>query len=446
MEPARTPAWVIWVVPGLAVLAAGLGLTLYRTNRTGLPEPERTMLELVQDRVLRQHVDGQDPHELVLRAIDGMVRGLDPYSDFIRPDEVQRFDRLTTGSYDGIGVLMAPGIVPVTVLYPMPDGPAERAGLQVGDELLAVDGTPLQAESPDALAELAHARLTGPTDTRIVVTIRRGDLRPFDVPLVRSSVQQRSVHWVRFVEPALGVGYLHVASFQRQTVAEFDAALDLLQRERALAALVLDLRWNGGGLLEESVPLVNRFLRDGVIATLIERGQPRHEHRAQPDRCTRPELPLVVLINAESASASEIVAGALQDHRRARIVGERSYGKAAVQSIFRWNDLPMRLKLTTGRYQTPNGRDIEGPRQRDGTQQGGILPDVESRVERDLAQRIQLGLNGQHDLPPAHAAAARALATRLQLPLTTPLGPDQDPQLAAAIGEARRLLGERKER
>lgn len=440
MQTPRTPAWVVWVVPALLASTSGLGLSLYYATRTGLPEPEKLMLDRVHQQILRVHVDPQDPHELMLRAIHGMVSGLDPYSEFVRPDQAKEFDRQTSGVYEGIGVLMVPGVLPITVLYPLLGGPAEKAGIRVGDQILAVDGVALEGSEPDRVTEQARDMLLGAPDTRVTITVRRGDGAPFDVALVRGPVQQSSVRWTRFVDAERGIGYLHIGSFQNQTYRELDAALGELAGQQTLRALILDLRFNGGGLLEQALPVVNHFLPEGVITTLVERDRPRLEHRTKPGECKLPDLPLVLLVDRHSASASEIVASALQDHGRARVVGERTYGKAMVQSILRWPDLPMRLKLTTGRYLTPDGRDLNGPRKADGKQTGGVVPHVESLLEPLVAAAVHARLASPQAVPAAYRAEAEALARRLEHPLPEPVGPERDQQLARAIDEARRLM------
>lgn len=437
----------LWSLPLLVATVLGSVMFALLAGRTrgSLPEPELEMLRLVHSRVMSDHVEAQDARRLLERAAAGMVSGLDRYSRFIPAAEVEAFERVTTGSYEGIGIQMAPGSMPPAVLFPHPDGPAERAGLQVGDRILAVDGHPLEGD--DAGHGLAEARrlILGHAGTRVRLQIGRGGQPPFEVECERGPVQTASTRWTRVVDERDGIGYVQLHAFQRVSTTELDQELAHLRAVTPgeLRALILDLRGNSGGLLDQGIGIANRFLARGNIVTLKERGGRSTPHEADPAQCRDPELPLVLLVDGDSASASEVVAAALQDHQRARVVGTRTYGKGMVQTIFRWRGLDFRLKLTTSHYFTPNGRSLEGTRPGNGgPQTGGVQPDRVVELSREAAERVRTVLQENTPyVPRRYQAAAHALATELELVLPEPPGPEGDEQLAAAIEECRALIG-----
>ncbi len=447
MQPqARLPVWFL-VANMLLVLAAFLAGALLTGARGGsLPDAQATALRLVYDAVQKHHVEAQDPALLAERAIAGMVRGLDPYSQYIPPQHVKGFEEDTTGTYEGIGVLtstMAEG--GIVVRYPFPQGPAEKAGLTVGDRIVAVDGTALAGLGAAERSRVIGERLRGPAGSDVTVTIARQGREPFPVTVTRGPVQKPSVKWARLLDPAAGVGCLHVEDFHRDTAREFAAAVaDLQAQGDGLRALIVDLRGNGGGLLDECLGLARQLVPSGNIVSMKRRGSEVVErHDAIPGQCTLPDLPLVLLVNGHSASASEVLAGALQDHGRAVVVGERTFGKGFVNTIYTWQGLPFRLKLTTAHYYTPNGRNIERPHGRAAAgapDEGGILPDLPVATDAELRERIELALR-DHEVPARYRAASAALARELGLTEAAPLGPDQDPQLDAALAEARRRAG-----
>ncbi|MEZ5964775.1 MAG: S41 family peptidase [Planctomycetota bacterium] len=441
----RIPWWLLSACGALAFTVTVLTLEFWRLRDQDLPGDEMRMLRLVYRQVMQHHVDAHDGHELIRDAIVGMVRDLDDYSTFVPPDKAKAFDTATTGEYQGIGITMVARHVPITVLYPMPGGPAERAGLTVGDRILAVDGETLEGLTPDNVTAEARKRLLGMpgTSVKLMVESRAGERR--ECLLERADVQRQSVKWARLLEREPRIGYVYVGAFQQRTASEFDAALGALETEAGgkLDALIVDVRFNLGGLLTESVLIANRFLTEGNIVSLRARDDVEQSRiDVDPAKTTRPDLPLVLLVNEQSASASEVLAGALQDHHRATLVGKRTYGKGVVQSIYRWEGLDFRLKLTTSRYYTPSGRNIgskmRGPH--DGKAAGGIAPDVEVDVAAaDLkALRDQLI---DDEVPTPYKAPARELSADLDLPgETPPLGPDADAQLARALAVARAAL------
>lgn len=330
--------------------------------------------------VENNYVDRVDGETLVYGAIRGMLANLDPYTLFLSPDEYREIQADTSGEFGGLGIEIAARDGALVVVAPIDDTPAARAGLVSGDRLLAIDG-----ESTKGMGvATAVRRLRGAPGTRVTLRIfREGFTEPRDLVLQRDRVRVASVE--SRLEPG-GVGYVRIKSFQDRTDVHLAKALDELKRHNGgpLSGVVLDLRNNPGGLLDQAIRVADRFLLEGVIVTTQGRGPAqRDEERAHPVD-TEPGYPLVVLVNGGSASASEIVAGALQDHRRAVLLGSKTFGKGSVQSVIDLED-GSGLKLTVARYHTPSGRSIH---------ETGIEPDV--RVEED----------GQSALRPASTASA----------------------------------------
>lgn len=402
-----------------------------------LPEKELRMLRLVFRQVMQDHVEPHAPDELLRFAIDGMVEGLhDKHSKFVPGDRARAFDSETTGEYQGIGIGIVPDHIPITVRYLLEDSPAERGGIAVGDRIVQIDGERLDQVTKSNVMEEARRRLLGAPGSTVRVVVQRGADVETEIELTRG-VQGTSVKWARLVDQQARIGYLYVSAFQQRTAAELDHELRFLEEQAggALEGLVLDLRHNPGGLLTESIAVANRFLTRGNIVSLRARGDVEHaRHDVDPSKTTHPSLPLVLLVNDDSASASEVLCGALQDHQRAAVVGAQTYGKAVVQSIYRWDGLDFRLKLTTSRYLTPNGRSLGRiERGRDGKPEGGITPDVEVALPPKVGEAARVRLQ-DFEVPRRYKAAAAALALELGFEgEAEPLGPEQDAQLGRAL-------------
>jgi len=333
----------------------------------------------VIDRVRREYVDRIDDERIVAAAIRGIVADLDQHSAFLDAEAYEDMRISTTGNYTGVGLDVNLDGGKVTVVTALPGAPAELAGILPGDVVAAVNDVPVDAEH----VEESVARMRGAPGTSVTLDVfRPGSEAPLRFALTRTEVHVKTVQAEYLGN---GLGYIRVTSFAEGTAADLrQAARDLAATANRdeLLGLVLDLRSNPGGLLDAAVQVADAFLADGVIVSGT--GRPR---RAQFEQTAAPGdelegVPTVVLVNSASASASEIVAGALQDHGRARIVGETTYGKGSVQTVMPLGE-GSALKLTTSRYLTPSGRSING---------SGIKPDV--LVESDDPHRQYRGAKG----------------------------------------------------
>lgn len=310
-----------------------------------------------------------DNTKLIEAALSGMMTALDPHSNYLAPRDYGDLRERTEGQYSGVGLTITSEAGLVKVISPMDDGPAARAGVQAGDVISAING---QSASGLTVSQVSE-KLRGDTGTSVQVTFLRDGEEPRDVTLVRDVIRIQSVTGRMEGE----FGYLRIATFNENTGRELIETLERLKRENpAIKGYVLDLRNNGGGLLNAAVAVSDAFLERGeIVSQRGRRPQDIERYSARPGDLTN-GLPLVVLVNYGSASASEIVAGALKDHERATIVGLTSFGKGSVQTV-----IPLRggqdgaLSMTTARYYTPSGRSI---------QKIGIEPDLE--VARTAAE------------------------------------------------------------
>ena len=431
----RLPLWFLVVNWALIAGAFVLGMLVGGRKVAFLPEPQRTALELVHRQILQSHVTPHASGALLEEALRGMVGSLDPYSRYVPPAELGEYLERNTGHYQGIGCEVRYTDAAAVLFFPVPGSPAEAAGVQPGDLLLAVDG---KALASDELRRRAAEFIRGPADTDVTLRVRRGE-RELDLVAHRADVQKPCVRWTQWLDREQGLGYLHLTDFHPTSSRQLLDAIAGLERQAPLRGLVLDLRFDGGGNLEECIRIARAFVPSGVIVTQKQRGDVVTEtHEAIAAECAYPRLPLVVLQNERSASASEVLAGALQDHGRAAIVGVRSYGKGYVNTVYSWEDHDFRLKLTTGRYVTPKGRDIDSHFHpgRDNERTGGIVPDVEVPVGKDQDLATQQAL-AQSPVPPKWREAVAAAAALHRL--TVPTGPTNasDPQLAQALATLR---------
>jgi len=305
--------------------------------------------------VQANYVDDVTETELIYDSITGMLQDLDPHTTFMRPSEYSKLKEDTAGEFGGLGITVSEDKQGIYIEEVTADGPAERAGLLVGDVILAIDKVMLVG-SP---FEEGVQRLRGLAGTKVLLLVqRKGWQRPKEIPLIRRNVRVVSVEGELLTDD---VGYVAIRSFQERTDHDLAVVLSELKRTakgKKLKGLVLDLRDNPGGLLDEGVKVADRFLDHGLIVRTDGRNPRHREEENAHTRSTEDDYPIAVLINDGTASASEIVAGALQDQKRAVLVGQKSYGKGSVQVLFGLDD-GSGLKLTVARYFTPSGRSID---------------------------------------------------------------------------------------
>ncbi|MTH96356.1 S41 family peptidase [Roseibium sp. RKSG952] len=372
----------------------------------------------VFERVRSDYVEVPDDAELIESAINGMLTSLDPHSSYMSPKSFRDMQVQTRGEFGGLGieVTMEDGLV--KVVSPIDDTPAFKAGILAGDLITYIDGEQVQGLTLNEAVE----KMRGPVDTDIVVTVRRdGAAEPFDVTITRDIIRIRSVRWREEDD----VGYIRVTQFNEQTYDGLKRAIDEISAdigEDKLKGYIIDLRNNPGGLLDQAIAVSDAFLDRGeIVSTRGRNSDETQRYNARAGDLTDGE-PVIVLVNGGSASASEIVAGALQDHRRATVLGTRSFGKGSVQTI-----IPLgangAIRLTTARYYTPSGTSIQAK---------GIVPDIEALQDLpdDLVGRAETkgeaGLRGHLESEEDGEEASGSQAY-------VPADPDEDTQLKLAL-------------
>ena len=395
----RASAKLAGLLVGLMVSSTGFSAEP-ATEETQLP-PRLPLNELrvfaeVFDRISDAYVEEIDDRTLLENAIKGMLSQLDPHSAYLDIDTFSELQEDTTGNYGGVGLEVAMDGGFLRVISPMDGTPAAREGIEAGDLILELNDSPIKGMSlNDAIASMR-----GKPGSEIKMTlVREGEPTPKEITLVREVIQVASVR-SEVLEDHFG--YIRIAQFQSGTGAEVEVAVDEMQADKKLSGIILDLRNNPGGVLQSAVEVSDVFISEGLIVYTTGR-LPNADLRFS---ATTPDatdgVPMVVLVNEGSASASEIVAGALQDHSRAVVMGVSTFGKGSVQTVLPLNN-EKAIKLTTALYFTPNGRSIQAE---------GIVPDIwvdRSKVtkiksnpfrikERDLAKHLENG-NGTEETP-----------------------------------------------
>ena len=375
---------------GLAFAAAGMlsliGCSATAPDTADTGDNDITLIQQVMAKVEAGYVEPVTESQLTKSSLKGMLTGLDPHSDYMDESEYQEMLSDSQGEFTGIGAELTRDDSHPKILSPIDDTPAALAGIKPGDVILRIDGEPTDMMT----LKDAVDKLRGAAGTKVRMTILRTGQKPFDVTLTRAVIHVASVK--SHLEPGR-IGYIRITTFMEKTQSEFAEALESLNRQAGgkLDGLVLDLRNDPGGLLDSAVHVAGDFLDGGTVVSIRGRSEGEDETfdaRADGDRLQG--VPVIVLINSASASASEIVAGALQDRHRATILGTRSFGKGSVQTI-----IPLdghgALRLTTARYYTPSGRSIQGE---------GITPDQVVLPPKD-EQVVDASVVHERNLPGA---------------------------------------------
>lgn len=416
-----------------AAFAGGIVTSQLANANTESQSPYAPLDQLARVLVIveNQYVDPANRTKILEGAVKGMVAELDPHSTYMPPDDFRAFQGETEGQFGGVGLEVDARGELVTVVAPIEGSPAARAGMRSGDQILAIDGKPMRGESLEKMVLL----MRGAPGTTVRVTVRRaGEAEPITFNLKREIIKVQSITAKRLDND---VAYIQIKQFQSGTHRELLRAVGDLRKGGPIRGVLLDLRGNPGGLVDEAEQAADELLGGGVIYTTRHRDRIIDEAKAKPGGALASE-PIVALVSPYSASAAELLAGALQDNHRATIVGARTFGKGSVQTIF---DLPdgAGLKLTTMRYYTPSGRSIQAQ---------GIDPDVIVKEQEGLVIResdLQGHLAAEGATKPTHAVVVtipkrdqpKAEATQ---PREIPKDPSKGDDGVLAIGYER-LLG-----
>jgi carboxyl-terminal processing protease len=356
----KLKTWLAAATAAVAFLSLSAAVGQSSTDTNSNTYQQLNLFGDVFEKIRSDYVEPVSDEKLIESAINGMLTSLDPHSSYLNPKDWEDMQVQTKGEFGGLGieVTMEDGVI--KVVSPIDGTPAAKAGIQPSDLIVQIDGKPILGMT---LSE-AVDKMRGPVNSKIVLTIRRGKQPPFDVTLARAIIKIESVHG-QLID---NVGYIRITSFSEQTTGGLQDTLAKIKSQAGgkLQGLVLDLRNNPGGLLDQAIGVSDAFIDKGEIVSTRGRDPSQAQrYNAQPGDLLD-GLPLVVLINGGSASASEIVAGALQDHHRAVLLGTRSFGKGSVQTII---PIPGHgaIRLTTARYYTPSGRSIQAK---------GIEPDI----------------------------------------------------------------------
>ena len=386
-----------------------------------LPLDELRAFTEVFARIKNDYVEPVDDRKLLEEAIRGMLAGLDPHSAYLDKESYNELQEGTTGEFGGLGIEVGMEDGFIKVISPIDDTPAQKAGIKTGDLIIKLDDTPVKGISLND----AVKRMRGAPGSTIKLTIlRNGEEKPLEFTLARAIIKIASV---RTNTPEPGYGYVRISNFQANTGQDLRVQLDKLKQENNnnLKGIVLDLRNNPGGVLNAAVEVSDMFLDKGLIVYTEGRVKDSQlRFNAKPGDNVDDKVPMVVLVNGGSASASEIVAGALQDHKRAVIMGQKTFGKGSVQTI-----LPMSngtaVKLTTARYYTPSGRSIQA---------SGIVPDITMDIVKLEKVEATGDLIKEYDLSGHLENGQQKNQTTIDKPVT-----DQDPGLKDQKGEEKEL-------
>lgn len=382
----KSPLLAITLASGFISFSLSLAQEI-QSESLPLPLDEVRMFTEALDRIRMAYVEEVDDKTLLENAIRGMLSGLDPHSSYVVENEFDALQETTSGEFGGLGIEVGREDGYIKVISPIDDTPAERAGIQAGDLIIQIDNQPTRQILPEEAANL----MRGEPGTEVTITIARESREPFDLTITREIIAITSVRSL-ILEP--GYAYLRISQFRVNTANEIEEEIAKLYGENEdLKGMVLDLRNNPGGVLQASVGVVDAFIDQGRIVYTEGRIEGNDMEFMATSNTVAGDIPLVILINNGSASASEIVAGALQDHERAIIMGTRSFGKGSVQTVMPLAE-QRAIKLTTSLYFTPNGRSIQAQ---------GIEPDIVvenafvTRRSRSVAQVSESDLRNRLD-------------------------------------------------
>ncbi|MSO55283.1 MAG: S41 family peptidase [Rhodospirillales bacterium] len=411
----------------MATLAITLGVASWAqaaetTKNTGKTYELLNLFGEVFERIRSDYVENPEDQDLIENAINGMLSALDPHSSYLNAKSFRDTQVQTRGEFGGLGIEVTQESGIIKVVSPIDDTPAHRAGIEPGDLITHLNRQPVVGMTLSEAVEM----MRGPPGTDIVISLRRAGREPFDVTLTRAVIRIRSVRASLEGE----IGYVRITQFNSQTDQNLRKSVDDFYKQTGakLRGVILDLRNNPGGLLDQAVAVSDSFLEKGeIVSTRSRRTEETQRFNAKPGDIIK-GLPLVILINGGSASASEIVAGALQDHRRAIVLGTKSFGKGSVQTIM---PLPGHgaMRLTTARYYTPSGRSIQAV---------GIEPDIEVKQARlqtvdEPARRREADLKGALDTSTRPATPATPPAAKPAEPAAPPMTDDEDSPAAATM-------------
>jgi carboxyl-terminal processing protease len=354
---------IICLVMGGLVIISGKSRSV--TARTSDVYENIEIFTEVLREIEKNYVEPQDPQKLIYGAIKGMVQTLDPHSSFLTKEEHQELLIETKGSFTGVGIEITIRDNVLTVVSPIEGTPAYDAGVKAGDQIIGINDKPTN----DMTLTDAVKKIRGPKGTKVKLTVRReGAEKPLEFSITRDVIPLKSVRSYLLTPD---IGYVRISSFQSKTDQDLASALEKIEDGRVLKGLILDVRNNPGGLLSQAIKVSDLFLDSGLIVSTKGRDESQNmEVSAQRNEKPR-NYPIIVLVNGGSASASEIVAGALQDNKRALVLGTKTFGKGSVQTILPLSD-GSGLRLTTAKYYTPSGKSI---------QLSGIMPDIKVEFE-----------------------------------------------------------------
>ena len=319
--------------------------------------------------IQNKYVDEIELRALLKNAYRGMLAGLDPYSQFIDSEHLEELKIETGGVFDGLGIEVVIKDGFLTVLTPIVDSPAFRAGVLIGDKIIKIEGK----STKDVSIREAIDMLRGETHTKVTITVvHEGENEPVDITVERAKIHVKSTRGTRIVDAEGKIGYIAVTGFQDNTISDLDSAVEELEKQ-GMESLILDLRFNPGGLLNIAVDMADKFIKKGIIVSTKGRHKSQQHIYNAHSSGTYHNFPLIILINDGSASASEIVAGAVKDHKRGLLLGTKTFGKGSVQSLIPIENKNSALKLTTAKYYTPSGTLID---------ELGIEPDIKVNLTK----------------------------------------------------------------